>query len=121
MSNVGELKEKAAAAALSAAKTAKFMATVSKKRLEITMEKEHIRRVYAKIGKVYYKDYVTDEEPDDAEYVPLCEDISESFRRINTLKDEIRALKDEYFDRTREPEEAIVPLEEVAEEVSAEE
>jgi len=114
MSNMEDLKEKAAGAALSAAKTAKFMTSVSKKRMEIALEKEHIHRLYAKLGKIYYKDYVTDEEPDDAEYVPLCEDISESFRRINTLKDEIKDLKDEFFDRKKEE-----PVEPVALEAAA--
>ncbi|MBE6928149.1 MAG: hypothetical protein E7467_06660 [Ruminococcaceae bacterium] len=96
MSKVEELKEKTAGAALSAAKTAKYVAIISKKRMEIALEKERIRREYAKLGRIYYKDYVTDEEPDEAEYVPLCENINESFRRINALKDEITDLKDEY-------------------------
>ena len=41
MSNMEDLKEKAAGAALSAAKTAKFVASVSKKHMEIAMEKTH--------------------------------------------------------------------------------
>ena len=36
---------------------------------------------------------VTDEEPDDAEYDPLCERISQSFRRINRLRQELEAAK----------------------------
>ena len=111
MSKMDDLKEKAADAALSAAKTTRFVATVGKKRVEIAMEKEHIRRIYTKLGKIYYKDYVTDEEPDEAEYGPLCEEVSESFRRINTLKDEIKELKDEYFDRRKETEELAEPEE----------
>ena len=51
------------------------------------------RRCYTQLGKVYYKDYVTDEEPDDAEYDPLCERISQSFRRINRLRQELEAAK----------------------------
>ncbi|MBE6984452.1 MAG: hypothetical protein E7434_02340 [Ruminococcaceae bacterium] len=115
MSNMEDLKEKAAGAALSAAKTAKFVASVSKKHMEIAMEKERIRKIYAKLGKIYYKDYITDEEPDEAEYRPLCESISESFRRINELKDEIAEAKEEYFDRKSEEEE-IIALEEATEE-----
>ncbi len=91
-----DLKEKAVSAAQCAARTAKYFAQVSKKRLAIVSEQEKIRRCYTKLGKVYYKDYVTDEEPDDAEYVPLCEAISESFRRINELRDEIEDLKEDY-------------------------
>ena len=79
-----------------AAEAAKYVALASKKRLEIVKEQEKIRRNYAKLGKVYYKDYVTDEEPDEAEYKPLCEAISVSFRRINELREEIAAAKAEY-------------------------
>lgn len=90
------LKDKAAVAAQSAAKTAKYVASVSKMRLEIVKEKERIRRNYTQLGKVYYKDYVTDEEPDEAEYKPLCDDISASFRHINELKEQIAAEKEAY-------------------------
>jgi len=90
------LKDKAANAAQTAAKTAKHVASVSKMRLEIVKEQERIRRNYSKLGKVYYKDYVTDEEPDEAEYKPLCDDISASFRRINELREQIAAEKEAY-------------------------
>ena len=63
---------------------------------EYAREQEKIRRLYAKLGKVYYKDYVTDEEPDEAEYAPICNAISDSFRRINTLKEELSDAKDAY-------------------------
>ena len=56
-------------------------------------QQDKIRRCYTQLGKVYYKDYVTDEEPDDAEYDPLCERISQSFRRINRLRLELEAAK----------------------------
>ena len=94
MKNLDELKEMATDAAHSAARAAKFYAQISKKRLLIASEQENIRRNYTKIGKVYYKDYITDEEPDDAEYLPLCESVSESYRRINELRDEIDDLKE---------------------------
>lgn len=90
------LKDMAGNAALSAAKATKHLAMLSKLRLEILREKERIYYNYAKLGKVYYKDYATDEEPDDAEYKPLCEDISVSFRRINLLRERIAAEKEAY-------------------------
>lgn len=96
MASMDTIKDKANAAAQTAAKAAKYVALVSKKRLEIVKEQEKIRRNYAKLGKVYYKDYVTDEEPDDAEYKPICEEISVSFRRINELREEIAEAKAEY-------------------------
>ena len=121
MATMDNLKDKASDAAQSAAKAAKYVALVSKKRLAILNEQEKIRRNYTKLGKVYYKDYVTDEEPDDAEYAPLCESISDSYRRINELREEIAAAKEEYgggkTEKTARPEEDdveefdIIPLE----------
>lgn len=96
MATMEEIRNLASDAAQSAAKTARYVALVSKKRVEIAREQEKIRRLYAKLGKVYYKDYVTDEEPDEAEYAPLCNAISDSFRRINTLKAELSDAKDAY-------------------------
>ena len=96
MASMENIKDKANAAAQTAARAAKYVALASKKRLEIVKEQEKIRRNYAKLGKVYYKDYVTDEEPDEAEYKPICEEISVSFRRINELREEIAEAKAEY-------------------------
>lgn len=104
MSNMQELKEMAAGAALSAAKTAKYAAQNAKIRMEIAMEQDKIRRAYAKLGKLYYKDFVTDEEPDEAEYKPLCENISASFRAINMLKEDLEDLKEEYYGSVDQPE-----------------
>ena len=78
------LKCKAVHVAAGAAQTARLVALISKKKFAILAEQ---------LGKVYYKDYVTDEEPDDAEYDPLCERISQSFRRINRLRLELEAAK----------------------------
>ena len=113
------LKDKASSAAQSAAKTAKFVASLSKMRLEIIKEQERIRRNYSKLGKVYYKDYVTDEEPDEAEYKPLCDDISASFRRINELREQIAAEKEAYRDGAPVDDPG-VPCDEPCEEPAAE-
>ena len=94
--NMEVLKEKTVDAAQSAARAAKLVAVVSQKKLLILSEQEKIRRLYTRLGKIYYKDYVTDEEPDEAEYKPLCEAISVSFRRINELREEIAEAKAEY-------------------------
>lgn len=72
-----------------AAKTAKHYAGIAKKKMEIRVEEEHIRKNYTKLGKLYYKDYITEAEPDAAEYEPLCAAISDSYRRITDLKQEI--------------------------------
>ena len=75
---------------------ARYMAYISKCRLEILAEQERIRRLYTRLGKVYYKDYVTDEEPDEAEYKPLCEKISAAYRRINKLREKMEDAKAAY-------------------------
>ena len=96
MATMDTVKNAVSNAAENAARAAKYYAFVSKKKLAILAEKEKIRRNYTKLGKVYYKDYVTDEEPDDAEYVPLCEAISNSYRLINALKEQLAIAKEEY-------------------------
>lgn len=102
--NMEAIYEKAVDAAQSAKRTAVLLATISQKKLLIAREQEKIRRNYTRIGKVYYKDYVTDEEPDEAEYKPLCEEISNSFRYINDLRDEIEDAKEEYRAAKQEKE-----------------
>ena len=125
MANMDHFKEKASEAAVSAAKVAKYVAFVSKKRLAIVSEQDKIRRAYAKLGKVYYKDYVTDEEPDEAEYKPLCDAITASFSRINDMKEELAAAKAEYngevVDEEPTEEEFIKELPEALSEEASEE
>lgn len=94
--NVEALKDKVVDAAQAAGRVAKLAATISQKKVLIAREQERIRRNYTRLGKVYYKDYVTDEEPDEAEYKPLCEEISNSFRYINDLKEDIEDAKEAY-------------------------
>ena len=94
--NVEALNDKVVDAAQAAGRVAKLAATISQKKVLIAREQERIRRNYTRLGKVYYKDYVTDEEPDEAEYKPLCEEISNSFRYINDLKEDIEDAKEAY-------------------------
>lgn len=90
------LGEITAEAVNQAGRAAKHLAFLSRRRVAIMQEQDRIRRLYARLGKVYYKDYVTDEEPDDAEYLPLCDAISAAYRRINALREEIAAEKEAY-------------------------
>ena len=110
------LKDMAGNAALSAAKATKHLAMLSKLRLEILREKERIYYNYAKLGKVYYKDFVTDEEPDEAEYKPLCDQISASFRRINELQEQIAAEKEARKSGAADCDDPGVPCDEPVEE-----
>lgn len=90
------LKEILEGSAHAALRTTKLLAYISQRKLSIFAEQEKIRRLYTKLGKVYYKDFVTDEEPDEAEYNPLCQRISECYRRINDLREEILEAKEAY-------------------------
>lgn len=76
-----------------AAKKAKHYALIAKKKVAIHVEEEKIRKGYTKLGRLYYKDYVTEAEQDMAEYQPLCDEISDSFRKITTLKQELEDAK----------------------------
>lgn len=105
-------RETACNAAGSAMDAARYMAFVSKCRFEIMKEKEQIRRLYTRLGKVHYKDFVTDEEPDEAEYAPLCDKISEAYRRINRLREEMADAKAAYYGEAPETEEE--PVDELA-------
>ena len=93
-----ELKDKALEIAGVTAEAAKQLALISKCRILILTEQEKIRNLYTKLGKTYYKDFVTDEEPDDAEYNPLCDSISEHYREISRLRDIMDAVKKDYQD-----------------------
>lgn len=96
MSTFEELKDKALHAASVTADAAKQLAIISKCRVQIVAEQEKIRALYAKLGKVYYKDYVTDEEPDEAEYEPLCDSISAHYRKISRLRELMEEAKSNY-------------------------
>ena len=114
MATMEEFKGKAVDAAQIAARAAKHVAFMTKKHMEIAREQEKIRRNYTRLGKVYYKDYVTDEEPDEAEYQPLCDAISDSYKLINTLRTEMEQEKADYTGQKAEKKEE--PAEETAEE-----
>ena len=105
MGTIEQIKDKAVDAAQVAARAAKHVAFMTKKRMEIAREQEKIRRNYTKLGKVYYKDYVTDEEPDEAEYQPLCDAISASYQLINDLRDEMEEEKGDYSGHKTAPRE----------------
>ncbi len=96
MSTFEELKDKAIHVAGVTADAAKQLAMVSKCRIQIAAEQEKIRNLYTKLGKLYYKDFVTDEEPDEAEYQPLCDGISDHYRKISRLRDLMEQAKNDY-------------------------
>ena len=122
MANFDNFKEKAYCAAGATADAAKHLALIAKYRLAILAEQEKIRSLCTKLGKVYYKDYVTDEEPDEAEYTPLCERISDCYRRINELRAKLEDLrnsaKQEAEEEAAEEEEILQALAEAPQEAT---
>ena len=110
MANFDNFKEKAYCAAGATADAAKHLALIAKYRLAILAEQEKIRSLCTKLGKVYYKDYVTDEEPDEAEYTPLCERISDCYRRINELRAKLEDLRERGKQEAEEDEEILEVL-----------
>ena len=93
MASYEEFKKKAKKAADATVDAARQFAIISKCKMQIIAEQEKIRGLYTKLGRVYYKDYITDEEPDEAEYQPLCDSISAHYRRISKLRDIINEVK----------------------------
>ena len=80
-------------AAQAAANKAKSLGSIAKSNVNILTEQEKLKKAYAELGKLYYRDYITGEEPDDAEYLPLCDKISEMVKGIQDLRSNIDAAK----------------------------
>lgn len=91
--NFEELKTLAVDAAQTAAQKTKDLAAMAKAKLSICAEEEKIRKAQLELGKLYYRDYVLEEEMDSAEYLPWCDKITESKAVIEDLKDMIDDLK----------------------------
>ena len=85
----------ASEAAQTAAKKTKKLAEIAKANLSIYSEEDKIKKAYAELGKLYYRDYVVGEELDEAEYLPWCQKIDESKQTIADLRDYIEILKTE--------------------------
>ncbi len=94
--NFDNFKEKVKIAANATVDATKQFAIISKCKVQIAAEQEKIRNLYAKLGKLYYKDFITDEEPDEAEYTPLCSQISSHYRKISALRDRIEEVRENY-------------------------
>ena len=118
--NFEVLKEAAAGVAKSAAEKTKLLSIIAKDNLEILAEQDKMRKAYTELGKVYYKDFAMEEEPDEAEYLPWCSKITVCRKKIEALKDEIADCKEKLGGDADEL--VIVPVEEAyPEEAAAEE
>lgn len=96
MSTFETFKNKVKGAASATVDATKQFAIISKCKIKISTEQDKIRSLYAELGKLYYKDFVTDEEPDEAEYLPLCNRISAHYRKIAQLRERMNKAKTDY-------------------------
>lgn len=91
--NIEALKKLAAEVAQAATRFTKTAATVTKANFSMLSEQEKLKKAYQELGKLYYRDYITGEEPDDAEYIPLCDAITETTKLIDELKSKVEDAK----------------------------
>ncbi len=89
------IKGYAANAAQVAAKKTKMLAVIAKANVAILAEEDKVKKAQMELGKVYYKNFILDEEPDQAEFLPWCDKITESLKLIDNLKLEIELARKE--------------------------
>lgn len=98
LDNLDNIREKAAEAAQAAAKKTKQLAEIAKSNVSIYTEEDKVKKAYAELGKLYYRDYVVGEERDEAEYLPWCRQIDEAKQTIADLQDYIEEVKTQRVD-----------------------
>ena len=74
---------------------AKRVGRIAKLNLDISSEKESIRRAYTDIGKLYYEMH---KDAPEGFFVQLCEEITASETAISQKETEINALKESFKD-----------------------
>lgn len=114
--NFDAIKEYAANAAQAAAKKTKKLAAIAKANIAILAEEDKVKKAQLELGKVYYKDFILNEEPDQAEYLPWCDKITESLKLIDNLKMEIEMARQP---DTAEEVEKDVDVEDIVDEAEA--
>ncbi len=100
------IKSKATEAAQTAATKAKNLAQIAKANIDIRAEQDKQKKAYTELGKLFYRDFITGEEADEAEYMPWCDKVTESVRKVNELRDQIEELKAKDAPADAETEEA---------------
>ena len=65
----------------------------TKANFNILAEEEKVKKAQLELGKVYYKNFISGEDTDLAECLPLCEKITESLKLIESLKAEIEQAR----------------------------
>lgn len=70
---------------------------IAKLNVDISAERDSIRRTYAEIGKLYYE---THKDAPEGYFVRLCENIDRSMDSISAMENEITQLKTDSDCRT---------------------
>ncbi len=96
--NLDTFREKAAEAAQTAVRKTKQLAEIAKANVTIYSEEDKIKKAQQELGKLYYRDYVVGEDLDEAEYLPLCQQIDQSKQAIADLRDYIEEIKKQHVD-----------------------
>lgn len=117
--NIEAIKSYATNAAQSAANKTKKLAAIAKANIAILAEEDKVKKAQLELGKVYYKDFILNEEPDQAEYLPWCDKITESLKLIDNLKMEIELARQPEVVEEEAPEKDIPVVDEVVEEAEA--
>lgn len=89
-----ELKGKALETAQFAVQKTKDAAAIAKAKLSIAGENETIRKAQQELGKLYYRDFILNEEMDSAEYLPWCDKITAARENVEALKAQIEEIKE---------------------------
>lgn len=87
------IKNKVSELAQTGASKAKNLAQTTKANIDIRTEQDKQKKAYIELGKLFYRDFVTGEESDEAEYLPWCDKITESVKKIDELRAQIEDMK----------------------------
>lgn len=84
--------DKAKTLADAAAKKTKQVSRIAKLNVDISGQRDAIKRLYTEIGKLYYETHKDDPE---SYFVQLCRQVDEAMAAIAAMEDEITKLKAE--------------------------
>ncbi|MBQ1372065.1 MAG: hypothetical protein IIY70_03955 [Oscillospiraceae bacterium] len=112
------LKGLVAEAAQAATRVAKSTAAVTKSNISLLAEQDKLKKAYQELGKLYYRDFITGEEPDEAEYLPLCNAITEATKNIELLRDELEDAKASFGKPEKEAQEPAPEVGDLEEELT---
>ncbi len=109
MSFLDTLKKTAGIAAqvtVSAADTAvsktRTMASIGRVKLAISSEEDKLKKAYAELGRLFYRDYQAQAKADMTEYQPWCDRAADAREQIQRLTKELETLKAEGKDTVKD-------------------